>query len=485
MLSDPSRPRSGSSLTARLCLILTAGALFVAVLIGLLGADRAMEAKRREAARAELHFAQQLAERAAPMLDRRDLLRLSMLATAARDLHAARVLVLEKTGRVALDTDLALGDKQLNLLAQAGAFQRIVGEEPDTLRETLVPVRFGGEVVGEVRLHTAARATPMAFDVGLFGLVLLGGLTLVAAAGLFGHHWASRVRSVTDAMVQLASGQRTAHAPEVTGRELSELGLALHELEKGVQEGLTRVVDEFVELCLQVVDGLERRHLVPTGHGRRTAKYAAMLADRLELLAADRRDLELACRLADLGRAWIRPGLLQQQELGADDADVVRGHPMLAADHLDCLPALRRVAQIVRHQGERHDGCGLPDGLRNERIPLGSRILAIASAFDLLTTCGDPSPLPLEQALLRMAEDRGEVYDPWLFDLFAERMRDEAQVESTEGDEDEIDRAVMILPPGSLPARTPAATEREEELDYALGAELEIMLDDLPPEERK
>lgn len=485
MLSDPSRAKIGSTLTARLCLLLTAGALFVAVLIGLLGADRADEAKRQENAAAELHFAHQLAERAAPMLERRDLLRLSMLATAARDLHAARVIVLERGGRVALDTDLALGDKQLNLLAQAGAFQRVIGEEPNLLRETLVPVRFGGEVLGEVRLHTEAHPAPTAFDAGLFGLVLLGGLTLVAAAGLLGHHWASRVRSVTDAMVQLASGQRTAQSPEVTGRELTELGFALQELEKGVQEGLTRVVDEFVELCLQVVDGLERRNLVPTGHGQRTARYALWLADRLELLAPDRRDLELACRLSDLGRAWIRPGLLQQPELDAAEAETVRSHPLLAADHLDCLPALRRVAQIVRHQGERHDGCGLPDGLRNERIPLGSRMLAIASTFDLLTTCGDPSPLSIEQALARMAEDRGEVYDPWLFDLFAERVRAEPVAEAASVEEEPGDRAVMILPTGSLPTRAPSASEREEDLDYALGAELEIMLDDLPPEERK
>lgn len=482
MLSDPSRAGSGMTLTARLCLALSVGAVFVAAMLGLLGADRNAEAQREAAEASERRFADQLAERAAPMLERRDLLRLSMLATAGRDLHAARVIVLDRTGRVVLDTDLVLGDRQLNLLAQSGSFQRVLGDGETAVRETLVPIRFGGEVLGELRLHTEPSSQAMAFDFGLFGLVLLGGLTLVAVAGLLGHHWASRVRGVTDAIVQLASGQRTVQTLDVAGRELTDLGQALQELEKGVQDGLHRVVDEFVEMALQIVDGLERRNLVPVGHGTRTARYAMMLADRLDLIPADRRDIELACRLANLGRAWIRPSLLLQRELDETETDVVRRHPMLGADHLDCLPGLRRIAEIVRHQGERHDGCGLPDSLRNDRIPLGSRLLAIASAFDLLTTCGDPSPLSQEDAIAQMAQDRGEVYDPWLLDLFAERIRSEP---SPEPDEDEaVDRSVMILPPGSLPLRTKESADREDGLDYALGAELEIMLDELPPEER-
>jgi response regulator RpfG family c-di-GMP phosphodiesterase len=256
----------------------------------------------------------------------------------------------------------------------------------------------------------------------------------------------------------------------------------LQELEKGVHDGLHRVVDPFVEVSLQVVEGLERRGLVPDGHGPRTSRYALLLADRLSLVAMDRRDLALACRLADLGRAWIRPALLQKKNLTQEEQALVRSHPALAAERLECLPSLRPVALIVRHQSERHDGCGLPEGLRNDRIPLGSRILAIASAFDLWTTCGDPSPLSREAALRRMAEERGEAYDPWLFDLFAECVR-ALPVEAAAAESDGADaKAVMILPAGSLPNAT--QNEREEGLDYDLGAELEVLLEELPPEDR-
>ena len=143
------------SVSARLCAALAVGVFFVATLLGLLGADR--EAQRHadvDKAR-DVRFAQQVAERAGPLLERGDLLRLSTLATASRDLHGARVLVLERSGRVVLDTDLVLGDRSLSLLAHGGAFQRTVAREDreGSVRETIAPVRFGGDVLGEIRLQ--------------------------------------------------------------------------------------------------------------------------------------------------------------------------------------------------------------------------------------------------------------------------------------------------------------------------------------------
>ena len=472
------------SVSARLCAALAVGVFFVATLLGLLGADREAQRHADEDKARDVRFAQQVAERAGPLLERGDLLRLSTLATASRDLHGARVLVLERSGRVVLDTDLVLGDRSLSLLAHGGAFQRTVAREDreGSVRETIAPVRFGGDVLGEIRLQIEPALSQSAFDFGLFGLVLLGGATLIAAAWILSQHWAQRVRGTTASIIQMASGQPTAPPAPSADRELHELSLALQELERGVHDGLHRVVDPFVEVALLVVEGLERRGLVPDGHGPRTSRYAMLLADRLSLVPMDRRDLALACRLADFGRAWIRPALLQKKNLTQEEQALVRSHPVLAAERLDCLPSLRPVASIVRHQSERPDGCGLPEGLRNDRIPLGSRILAIASAFVRWTTCGDPSPLSRDAALRRMAEERGEAYDPWLFDLFADCVR-ALPIDSKAAESDGADaKSVMILPAGSLP--NAAQTEREEGLDYDLGAELEVMLEELPPEDR-
>ena len=475
MFPESSRNRRGMPLTLRLSLALTVASLFVALLVAGLGADRQARERAEAEAAGRVQFAQQFADRLSPFLERGDLLRMSMLATAGRDLATSRIVVLDRAGKVALDTALVLGGRQLSLLTQGGAFQRLVEQEGQRWRESLVPVRFGGDTIGEVRLQSPLQPESAGFDAGLFGLVLLCCLTLVAVAALMAHHWSGRVRSVTDSLVQLATGHLTGGAQQSAPGELRDLGHALQELEKGVHDGLSRVVDGFVSLASQVVDGLERRSLVPAGHAERTARYAAMLAERLDLRAGDRRDLELACRLHDLGKAWVRPGVLQKQGALTDaERQSLQNHPLQAAEHLDALPGLRRVAAIVRHQHERHDGTGHPDALRGERIPLGARALAIASAFDLLTTCGDGHALDAEAALEQLAADRGEVFDPWLLELFAEEIRRAPPAVA-------VDRPVMIMPGGAVPYRLePTAVEDTED---GTGDELEVMFDDAPPEE--
>lgn len=438
----------GWPLVQRLAVALTAGAALVATVLGFVGGDvRDQQMARAESAR-DRALAASLAERGAAFLARRDDLRLSMLATVVRDQAQGRALVLDATGKVVLDTALALGDRQLGL-SGADALQQRVVRDPDAgaLRETIAPVQHAGAVVGEVRLQRPVGVPAGGFDGAWFGLAFLGCLTLVAGAIAVGHHWSTRLRSATDSLLALAAGHegRRRQMPS-SDRELQELGAALRELERGMQDGLHRVGEGYVAMALQVVDGLERRRLAVAGHGERTARLAARLADRLGMTARDARELDLACRLVDLGKASIRPAILQKSDpLDELETESLRSHPLRGAEQLERVPGLRRVAQIVRHQLERHDGKGSPDGLRGDRIPLGSRVLAVCAAFDLLTACADGRPLAWSEALARLQRERAAMFDPALVDLLV----DEVQAAPPVGEE----REVLLVPTGVLPWR--------------------------------
>ena len=470
------RPR-GWSLTRRLIVALSIGALFVAVVLGFLGADRDNQHQSAARAEAEQHAAIAMAERAAPLLDHGDIMRLSVLAAVTRDQLDGRVLVLDRTGRVVIDSALVLGDRKMSLLAGTRPFQRMqqVGDSA-ALRESLAPVRFGGEIIGEVRLQCEPPASTASFDLTWFGLVLLSCLSLVAVAAMLGHYWSARVRGATDALIRLAAGEVAGDSPAGSESELQDFGSAMRELEKGMQDGLQRVGDGYVAMALHVVDGLEKRRLVPPGHGDRTARLAARIAERLQLLEADRNELDIACRLVDLGKASVRASILQKQAglTGAEQRSLEH-HPVHAAEQLECVPALRRVAKILRHQMERYDGRGTPAGLRGDRLPLGSRILAIAAAFDLLTTCAEDKPLDWQAALQQLSKAKGEVFDPWLVELFAEEIERDPPESS--------DREVMIVPGGSLPWRTVDADD-EDDAQSDVHSELEVMMDDFPFEDR-
>ncbi len=476
MVPRRERPTRGWPLTKRLVVALSMGAFFVATVLGFLGADREGRRLADSQAATERDLATSLAERGAPLLDKGDLMRLSVLAAVVRDQVSGRALVLDRLGRVVLDTALVAGERQLGLLAGSGMFQRTLRQDDnaDEQRETLAPIRFGGEVVGEVRLQCQVQDAAGAFDFTWFGLVFLSCLTLVAGAAMLGHHWSSRVRTATNAMIRLAAGEVAGAGPDGNDQELHDLGAAVRELERGMQEGLQRVGEGYAAMALQVVEGLERRRLIAPGHGERTARWAARVAERLQLLPADRDELDLACRLVDLGKASVRTSLLQKQGMLTEvESQSLQHHPVHAAEQLDCVPGLRRVAKLVRHQLERYDGKGSPEGLRGDRIPLGARVVAVAAAFDFLTTCAAEQPLPWQEALVQIGKARGEVFDPWLVDLLTEEVTKEPPV----GDA----RDVMIVPAGAMPWRASNGGDVDE--DEVEDGEIEVMTDEPTREE--
>jgi HD-GYP domain-containing protein (c-di-GMP phosphodiesterase class II) len=463
-----------------LCAALLIASVFVALLIGFFGAERRNATDAAAARESDRSFCEQLAERAAPVLGRGDLLRLSMLVAAARELQNARLMLLDASGRVLLDTALVLGDRQLGLLAHSGVFQRQTEVDGTGATETLAPIRMGEEVLGEIRLQSRASAASLSFDFGLCGLAFLCCLSIVAVATVIGHQWTGRVRLATDTLIRLAAGEVGEKRPEAAPGELQELGFALDEMERGVQEGLSQVAQGFTELAFQIVDGLEQRGFVTPGHGERTARFAGVLATRLQLLPDDRRDLELACRLHEIGKAWLRPAILARDaKLSEVEMQSLQQHPARAAEHLGAMPGLRRVAQIIRHQDERYDGKGWPDGLRGDRIPITSRILAIASAFDHLLT--QEATQRWQGAMEQLLFRRGEVYDPWLLSLFAEEL-----VKSPPSDP--VSKPVLIAGFGGSAAGTGGAPvpRTDEEFDVATEVldDLEVIVEEIQAEER-
>ncbi|MHC5062513.1 MAG: HD-GYP domain-containing protein [Planctomycetota bacterium] len=150
-----------------------------------------------------------------------------------------------------------------------------------------------------------------------------------------------------------------------------------------------------------------------------------MLADRLSIDPNSKRELAVAALLVDIGKVGVRQSALcKGGHLDEVERESLRQSPQRSAFLLSGLPSLRGAARIVRHHHEKYDGSGFPEGLRGERIPVRSRILAIADAYDLLTSPGQQGEaMSWPEALDRMHEDRGEHFDPDILDLFEEEIR--------------------------------------------------------------
>ncbi len=143
------------------------------------------------------------------------------------------------------------------------------------------------------------------------------------------------------------------------------------------------------ELLEYTVKQIEARDPYTSGHSRRVAEYARVLAFEAGLSASDVKDVTTAALLHDVGKVYHEFGTLLQKEgrLSPEEKVLLQSHPVRSAELIATISSLRGAVELaVRHHHENYDGTGYPDGLRGESIPIGSRIIMIADTLDAMTT---------------------------------------------------------------------------------------------------
>jgi putative two-component system response regulator len=179
----------------------------------------------------------------------------------------------------------------------------------------------------------------------------------------------------------------------------------------------------------QVVDRFMESSGYPDEHAAAVAELAILIADRLLLDAEQRRAIVLGALLHDIGKARIDERILAKPgPLDEDEWRDVQRHPDEGERLLDGMLA-REVVDIVRSHHERWDGRGYPWGLAGERIPLSARIVALADAYDAITSDRPYKPgFDHQEAVRRIVADRGRHFDPVLVDAFLVCQRDFAAI---------------------------------------------------------
>lgn len=171
---------------------------------------------------------------------------------------------------------------------------------------------------------------------------------------------------------------------------------------------------------------IEARDPYTRGHTERVTKYALEVAHFIKMPRREREVLRYAGEVHDVGKISTpdfilnKPGPLNPTEMAT-----VELHPVKGAEMLEPLEFLRPALPIVRHHHERYDGRGYPDGLKEEKIPLMSRILACADAFDAMTSERPyrKRKLSIEEALEEIKKNAGSQFDPHIASLFIKVIR--------------------------------------------------------------
>ena len=137
--------------------------------------------------------------------------------------------------------------------------------------------------------------------------------------------------------------------------------------------------------------------LSPDGHGDRTAALATDIASELGLSASETQDLEFAAQMHDIGRITLnQPSILR---MGFTDEDIARWGSEMVAE----VPYLKRVSELVLKQ---HEPYRRPGEQKDPHLPMGSKIIKAASAYDHATTELGFMPVEALEVL-----HRGAAYD--------------------------------------------------------------------------
>jgi len=191
----------------------------------------------------------------------------------------------------------------------------------------------------------------------------------------------------------------------------------LYQQQRHLTEGLTRANEQLesanLSFAAALVATLDARDQYTAGHSAAVAVYSRDIALRMGLDESDQKKVHLCGLVHDIGKIGLPPGLLEKEgPLTLEERRVMQGHAEIGERILANVDTYGDIARVVRHHHERVDGNGYPDGLTEDETPLLSRIIAVADAYNAMTSDRPyREAMPSRVARMRLAQAVGSQFD--------------------------------------------------------------------------
>jgi len=304
------------------------------------------------------------------------------------------------------------------------------------LIEYTTPIAFAGKRVGTVALalsteglaqaQRSLRRRIIAASAAILGIAFFG--TLVLASLI-----TTPVKRLHEAVLSLGTAETFRPIPVQFSDELGDLTRNFNRMAEtilaqkaGLREQARQLEEAYIGMVRVIAASLDARDPYTLGHSTRVAKLSCELGRRLGMDEEELTHLERAAIFHDLGKIQTPDDvLLKEERLTRAEVEQMRSHPADGTDILRMAPFLHRYIPVVRSHHEWYNGEGYPDGVKGAEIPRHAQIIALADAFDAMTTDRPyREALSTEDALEEILRFKGIQFSPELAEEFAKMVRE-------------------------------------------------------------
>jgi len=305
---------------------------------------------------------------------------------------------------------------------QAGdeALKQIGQNIKESVRDTDICFRYGGDdfaiILPETPIDSAYKAAER-IRRGIEARMDLQGIPLTCSIGVAcwptdGVMREEIIRAVDAALyyAQQTGKNRTCRAGDVALSEATRV-------ESGLNPQSSKSILSTIYALAATVDAKDHHTY---GHSKKVSKYATDIAEALGYSQEGTERIRAAALLHDIGKIGVSDHLLTKSgALTPAEWEQIQAHPYLGVAIIRHIDSLRGCLAAVQYHHEHYDGTGYPTGLKGDNIPLDARIMAVADAFDAMT-----SERPYrhqktrEQALAELQHEAGTQFDPAIVKVF-------------------------------------------------------------------
>jgi diguanylate cyclase (GGDEF)-like protein len=163
-----------------------------------------------------------------------------------------------------------------------------------------------------------------------------------------------------------------------------------------------------------LASALEERDRYTGEHSESVVDLTARVGDALALNSDEIEQIRTAALLHDIGKVGVPDEILHKPDkLDEREWEIMRQHPVIGERILRAIPGFGGIARMVRHEHERWDGGGYPDGLSGAAIPVGSRIILACDAYHAMTSDRPyRRAMPHSNAMAELTANAGAQFDP-------------------------------------------------------------------------